>query len=362
MRMDNNALRDNFRKQLTNVHALTVLTVSLFEIIGYIVLIGSGMEELSLRNRYFWLCVVLPIFVNVLTHLIARRIVSHSNAARNRKNAVIIAAALITSFVVAVLHKEYIITSCAFVFPMMLSAMFNDKKLLNASFACSLFILLCVGIAFELDKSASLVSRLNLLILFGFAIVAYFCSTISINFSRLNSTTIQTQAQDNSRLRDDVLRDQMTGLYNHSAFVSGLDRLLEKADETEAFCLAMIDIDDFKKINDTFGHDCGDEVLIYLADTLSRHCGAGVTPYRYGGEEFAILFAEKRADEACDVMQAILSTFRSHTFSFTARKITFSSGVAEYKCGLTKSEFFEQADQTLYRAKHEGKNRVLKAE
>ena len=352
--MDNNTLRDNFRKQLTNVHALTVSTVSLFEIIGYLVLVRSGAEKLSFENRYLWLCVILPICVNVITHMLARIFVNHPRIHRHRKNTIIITAALITSFVVAVLHKEYIITSCAFVFPIMLSAMFNDRKLLKTSLISSLFILICVAIAFEYDHTATLVTRLNLFVLFGFAIVSYFCGVIFIRFSLQNSQLIQNQAEHNEKLRDDVLRDQMTGLYNHSAFVNELERLTQGGDE---FCLAMLDIDDFKQINDTYGHDSGDEVLIYLAEQMRQCCPEGTIPYRYGGEEFAMIIRNLSADESYRMLSNLLKAVRKHTFAFSGKSITFSAGLGSYTGG-TGEAFFESVDQALYRSKKTGKNKI----
>ena len=354
--MDGNTLNDSFRKQLTNVHALTVLTVSLFEVIGYIVLIHAGVEEFSLRNVYLWTRVVLPIAANLINHLIARAIVNRPGIKRKAKNAAIISAALITSFLVAVLHKEYIITSCAFVFPMILSAMFNDKKLLNASLITSLGILVCVGIAFEIDKTATLVTMLNLFILFGFALISYLCGIISINFSALSYQTIKTQAESNSKLRDNVLRDQMTGLYNHNTFIEHLDKQVQGDD---AICLVMLDIDDFKQVNDTFGHDCGDDVLIFVADAIRKYCTKMDTPYRYGGEEFAIIFKNKSVQEVRATMEDMLAYVSKHRFEFTDNPLTFSAGVAEYTQGLTSDAFFELADQTLYTAKRTGKNQIL---
>lgn len=357
--MDNNTLHDNFRKQLTNVHALTVLTVSLFEIIGYIILIISEVEEFSYKNLYLWLKVVLPIVVNFVTHIIARSIVTHKIISRARKNTTIITAALITSFIVAILHKEYIITSCAFVFPMILSAMFNDKKLLNASFFTALFILVCVGIAFKIDHSATLVTSLNLFILVGFAFVSYLCGIISINFSKLNYTTIQTQAENNNKLRDDVLRDQMTGLYNHNAFVQQLQEEITNFKTHDTLFLAMIDVDDFKAINDSYGHDCGDKVLIFIANALQRYCDKTAIPYRYGGEEFAIIFKQKTTDEVLKTMNDLLKHVSTNQFDFTNTAITFSAGISKYIDGLTSEQFFEMADKSLYQAKKEGKNRIL---
>ncbi len=358
--MDSKTLHDRFRRQLTNVHALTVATVSLFEIIGYIILVFSGVEAFALDNAYLWYGVVAPIIVNVVTHIVARCIVKSPTVSRKRKNQSIIAAALITSLVVAVIHKEYTVTGCAFIFPMMLSAMFNDKKLLNTSFLASIFILLCVVAAFWLDKAITLTTALNLFILFGFAWISYLCGKISINFSKQAYTTIDSQAQENDKLMEVVRKDQMTGLYNHNTFITHLDKIVS-GNHSEAICLVMLDVDDFKTINDTYGHDCGDMVLIRIAKMLKKHCGIKDVAYRYGGEEFAVIFKGKTEAEVCSIMQSVLNTFRTYKFSFTKELFTFSAGVARFKKGMTQDNFFDAADQTLYDAKHQGKNRILLA-
>jgi len=357
--MNNKELRDNFRRQLTNTHALTVATVSLIEIIGYIILIHSGVETFALSNKYLWYGVVAPIFINLTAHIVARVIINRENVKRRFKNATIIGAALITSFVVAVIHKEYIVTGCAFVFPMVLSSAFNDKKLLNTSFWCSLFIIVCVGVAFWIDKAINLHTALNLFVLFGFAVVSYFCSRISIDFSSLNYTIIETQAETNDKLLQDVLKDQMTGLYNHNTFVNRLGDFANNSDDKNTICLAMLDVDDFKGINDTYGHDCGDDVLIYIAKTIKKHCSDVDCGYRYGGEEFAIIFQQKDTTEVYSTIKKILDEFSAHKFDFTDKKITFSAGISKYEVGVTGDEFFELADKTLYKAKKEGKNRIL---
>jgi len=359
--MDNKTLHDQFRHQLTNVHGLTVLSVSLLEIVGYIILILSDVETFSLQNAYLWYGVVAPIALNAVTHFTARFLVHHPSVPRARKNQIIIAAALITSLIVAIIHKEYIVSSCAFIFPMVLSAMFNDRKLLNTSFFASVCILICVGAAFLLERSVTLATGLNLFVLLGFAWISYLCGIISINFSRLNYTTIESQARQNDRLKEDARRDQMTGLYNHAAFVSRLDEIISVDAGDETVCLAMLDVDDFKHINDTYGHDCGDIVLITLADIIKKHCEPYGTAYRYGGEEFVILFQglEKRA--VCGIVERMLDDFSAQEFPFTSASITFSAGVSALRPGITRDEFFESADQTLYRAKRAGKNRVFAA-
>lgn len=359
--MDNKALHDQFRHQLTNAHALTVLTVSFFEIIGYITLVLSEIETFSLDSFYLWYGVVAPITINTVTHLVARAFVNNPAVNEKSKNKSIITAALITSLVVAVIHRDYIVASCAFIFPIILSAMFNDKKLLNTSFVASVIILFCVATAFWLDNAITLTTALNLFVLFGFAFISYLCGIISINFSAQNYNTIESQSKENDKLMEDTRKDLMTGLYNHAAFTADLTEAVSAGPSVAPLCLVMIDVDDFKTVNDTYGHDCGDEVLIFLAEILQNHCTKVDTAFRYGGEEFAVLFLKKDLMAVTGMLQHILEEFRAHRFSFTEQKITFSAGVAQYVPGLTADAFFEQADQTLYQAKRAGKNRILQA-
>ena len=359
--MNNNFLQDNFRRQLTNAHALTVLTVSLFEIIGYIIFVNLGIEQLSLQNTYLRIKVILPILINVINHIIARILTNSSKLKRRQKNTIIIVAALVTSLIVAVFHKEYAVTGCAFVFPMVLSATFNDKRLLNTCLFSSVFILLCTLFALWYEKVLSLTSFLNLIVLFGFSIISYLCGIVSINFSRNNSSTIDAQAQQNNMLLDNIKRDQMTGLYNHNAFYHQLKSAIDDKKEDEDLCLAIIDVDDFKFVNDTYGHDCGDEVLLTLSKIIKKHCSKHDVLCRYGGEEFAIILKHQNISSAHKKLLSILNDFRSRPLGFTEKNITFSAGIADYRDGLSKNDFFALADQTMYQAKKEGKNRILNA-
>ena len=359
--MDNKALHDQFRQQFTNLHALAVLIISLLEIVGYVVLAVSKIEYFTFSSPYLWHSVVTPIVINAATHFIARVIVNKSNIHRGQKNRYIVAASMITAFVVAIVHREYIVVSCAFIFPMVLSATFNDRKLLKASFGGSVFILLCVGCALDLEGSLTLTTILNLIVLFGLAVVSFLCGRISIIFSGQNYTTIESQAQQNDRLREKVRRDQMTGLYNHNTFFSHLDNKLAAYSPGEQLCLAMLDVDNFKTINDTFGHDSGDTILICLSQILQKYCGIEHAAYRYGGEEFAVIFNGITLEEACSITERALAEFSRYKFPFANTSITFSGGIARFEPGMTRDIFFETADQTLYCAKRNGKNRILKA-
>ena len=127
---------------------------------------------------------------------------------------------------------------------------------------------------------------------------------------------------------------------------------------TYDLCLVMIDIDDFKNVNDTYGHDEGDEVLITLAKILEGICGKDDIACRFGGEEFALILPGKTIEQSKIMVEKAMKMFSEHRFSFTERSITFSSGIAHHKKDESREPFFDVADDNLYNSKKSGKNRI----
>lgn len=170
-------------------------------------------------------------------------------------------------------------------------------------------------------------------------------------------------------LGDATRMDAATGLYNHECFYEELEKrmkeyaqLPEKEREDEAFCLLIADIDNFKKVNDTYGHAFGDEVLLGLAGIFKNYCGSKDLAARYGGEEFVLIVGGCHKKDALTRANTIRRRFADTIFtdaSGEAHQFTVSLGVAEYdRPWATASKFFDQADQALYQAKNTGKNRV----
>ena len=169
--------------------------------------------------------------------------------------------------------------------------------------------------------------------------------------------------------------DELTGLPSRRALTDALMRL------PDLYTVAMIDIDHFKKLNDEHGHAAGDQVLRLIGSTLTRTEGGG-RPFRYGGEEFALLFPGKSVDEALPYIEDLRETIEASTFIVRARNrpklkpkparssggrgrvvITVSIGVAEPEAGGAEpDDVIRAADQALYRAKRGGRNRVVVAD
>jgi len=162
--------------------------------------------------------------------------------------------------------------------------------------------------------------------------------------------------------------DELTGLANRRRLVTELDRELRRSDRTgHPFSILMLDVDRFKKFNDTWGHPAGDGVLKRLANTL-RDCVRDVdTVARYGGEEFTVLLPETPVAEAARVAERIRAATEKDRFtpegSTTVVSVTVSIGYAVYpENGRAQEPLIEAADQALYRSKQSGRNRVSAAE
>ncbi len=156
---------------------------------------------------------------------------------------------------------------------------------------------------------------------------------------------------DITEIRARLNRDAMTGLLNHATFYPTLDDLMsEYARSRRALCVSIADIDSFKRVNDTYGHANGDIILIALADTLQEICGSHGDVFRYGGEEFAVIF---RCDLALaeKVMQSALDRFSALSFDFMEGHVTFSYGSAQFDCKENSVQLFERADHVMYERK-----------
>ncbi len=157
--------------------------------------------------------------------------------------------------------------------------------------------------------------------------------------------------------------DALTDLYNHKTLHEYLDQLIEQSNNCDCdmpLQLAVIDIDDFKSVNDTFGHAVGDIILARVAGTLKE----SFSPYeiigRYGGEEFVVIFPGKTLEEAYrETENARDNIWRLMHEEMDGRRISVSIGLAEYRVGGSRSDLFEQADSLLYAAKKNGKNRTM---
>jgi diguanylate cyclase len=186
--------------------------------------------------------------------------------------------------------------------------------------------------------------------------------TASLRASRQEITQLQEKVD---ALRIDSLTDSLTSLANRKFFDRELGRCIgEAADGGEGLCLLLLDIDHFKKINDTFGHMAGDEVLRVVGHAFKQHIRSNDVAARLGGEEFAIVLPGLSLLAASTVAEKIRSRVMAMQFvkrstGETIGRVTISGGIAVWRDGETPWSLIHRADHCLYAAKRHGRNRVI---
>ncbi len=172
-------------------------------------------------------------------------------------------------------------------------------------------------------------------------------------------------ALENARLHEIVQRqaitDELTGLVNRRRFLAALDAEIVRARTLGGpMSVVLIDLDDFKRINDQFGHPAGDTVLVAFADLMRAHVREVDVPSRLGGEEFSILLPETDLLGAAAGAERLRRALAEQSLEVagTTLKVTASFGVAELAPGQSGDELLRSADAALYRAKEQGKDRV----
>ncbi|GLI39772.1 GGDEF domain-containing protein [Geobacter hydrogenophilus] len=183
-----------------------------------------------------------------------------------------------------------------------------------------------------------------------------FVNGIGENFARSLAA-----ARECDRLKNLSMRDHLTGLYNRRVFEAMLEVEARKR-TTKPFSLLLIDLDDFKRVNDTFGHGAGDQVLVAIAKMLRLSFRKSDVVSRYGGEEFAVLLPDTSQECARVVAERFRQNVASLSLPLNSEKImpTVSVGIASVtlRLGIEVADVIEEADRVLYQAKVSGKNRV----
>ena len=163
-------------------------------------------------------------------------------------------------------------------------------------------------------------------------------------------------------LRNFMIRDSLTGLLNHTAIKDQLDTEIVRAKrQHKPLSFAMIDIDNFKKVNDNYGHPTGDRVIKSLSRLLKQRLGANDLVGRYGGEEFAVILIDTEGAAALSVLDTIRNDFSQLRLVSDEKEFSasFSCGIAEIAKFPEANGLCDAADKALYKAKHAGRNQVM---
>ena len=179
-----------------------------------------------------------------------------------------------------------------------------------------------------------------------------FCSNIALTLEKIGLF---------NEIKTLSIHDGLTGIYNHAYIVEALKDEIERSKRYgSSLSVVLVDIDDFKKVNDTFGHLAGDLVLRRLADLLKFSLRTIDIVGRYGGEEFLAILPETDGMNGHTVAERFRDMIEREAFVYEddRMKVTVSGGIGSYEHGMDVNKLIKLADDNLYRAKREGKNRI----
>ncbi len=178
-------------------------------------------------------------------------------------------------------------------------------------------------------------------------------------------SSVTSRIRRSLMLRSFMVRDSLTGLLNHTAIKDQLDGEVAWAiRQKKPLSFAMVDIDHFKKVNDSYGHPVGDRVIKSLSRLLKQRLRSSDLVGRYGGEEFAVVLVDADGPTAMKVLDTIRDDFSQlrHLAEGAEFPVTFSCGIADVSQFPDATKLSDAADKALYKAKHAGRNRVMLAD
>lgn len=251
--------------------------------------------------------------------------------------------------------------------PIIVSAFYFDKRKVIFAFILNMFVFFLL---YEFNKA--LKEQLNTFEIISTIGVYFGAFAIALGIMNRGSYLINSLKKTMNSEHDLMIKnalmdrttkiDALTDLYNHKTFYEYLEHLIEQNKANDlTFQLAIIDIDNFKTINDTYGHWMGDLILKSISDCIKKSVTEKDIVSRYGGEEFAVLFTEKTDEETLQMVEAMRQNISNLQHNeIENQNITVSIGLQTYKNNIGKEKFFRDTDACLYSAKQTGKNKVVK--
>lgn len=271
----------------------------------------------------------------------------------------------------AQLHK-YVYVSL--LFPCLAVAVvppFADKKLLDITFFATICTSIFSCLLWAYLTPESLLAKIAVVVgVLGSCCVFYFFSRAMLKAMMEQMEFVTNGWAEQERLISELRLEPLTRLYNRTAFQEAISAAMSDFRHFgHAATLAFIDLDNFKTVNDTYGHASGDAVLIAFSELLIGTLGTNRNVFRYGGDEFAVLFKDVPMAEVKITMETVRGHYANMSFDFLedaapqssgeAVKVSASIGIAAYREGMTSKEWITAADDAAYDAKKAGKNTVV---
>jgi len=342
----------NWRNDLLKMNFINIVLQCIFEILFFVVF----AKYLDVK-RNVWGGVIFPTSINLTMHIFTRMLIAQKTITNEIKNALPLIELIVIITNIVYLHYMFSALYLLFVVPLFVSIIYGNLVITKNIFHIILSILTILIVTAEISITPLPKNfNHNVLITFAIFLLGYVLTNIMIKHEKEKEKFIIAKEQKATIWYKKSIQDELTNVYNHAFMEMKITE--EIKNKTEIY-FAILDIDDFKKVNDEYGHEKGNEVLKHLGQILNNESSEEIIPTRYGGEEFGIIFLNKKENEIVTVLDRIHSIFRNSSYPDVQDRITFSGGVTKYAANEDIHTFIKRADDILYKAKKSGKNKII---
>lgn len=247
---------------------------------------------------------------------------------------------------------------------MVISSFFNDRKTIFVIYGTSIAVWIISALMYNCGTNsiAKALDARDAAAAFLLITCVLAISVILYNFNKLQVEDVVEYYDGEKKLQEKLSTDYLTQLHTRFSIYENIKQAMHDCYFLgKNVCVAMLDIDFFKKVNDTYGHDKGDMVLKTLSHVISQYTDDTIHAGRYGGEEFLILFSGYTRKEAGKILEGMLVNFRNQEYDFLPEDviITFSAGFAYLDDkNMDVESFIKCADEALYYSKEHGRNQI----
>lgn len=345
---------EDLNKGLKRINRGVIAAVFFVEILYMILYVVTGRITIPLFHHFLYY-VVRPVILMILVYLLGEEYFL-------KKEVTIGFCGICTMMclfcIVSMVHFVFPVLYLTMSIPVVFSIIFNNPKLTAKLYFISQFLGTLCFVTSIFDKISIKPDRYiyNIIIFYCVSLFIYMFSKVLIVYEDKMVSIVERYRKDLVNKIKEYSYDPLTKVHTHENLLKVTE---EWVNSGECICYAIIDIDHFKNVNDTYGHEFGNVVLERLGRLLNWiSVDDSVFVARYGGEEFSILFKGVRLKNAYFRVDKLRRQFREEEFRETREHFTFSGGICELKDEMSVKELFEKADNLLYKSKSEGRNRI----
>ncbi len=355
-------LEANMRRRVLRTVFIFVWLFVLIDIVFYVSDRFIGFEEMD-PVIYPLVRILLPFLINLGAWIGSKQVILSEKFTSHLKNLTVSACLMTICGTMAIFHSYFTPLWVSPAIVMVFASVFHDQAIQKSLFMYNLLIIIITILAasFENPDNIVFIAETGIIVVLICLLVCFAADIMqryNDDLARFNKEIYRRQADYREKFRMDFL----TGVYSKAYLFEKTNSIMKNASERHPIVVGIIDLDHFKSVNDTYGHENGDLVLAALGELLRDYQTDTLAIGRFGGEEFVLVFDGESLMQGWLILDELRTRFSEEKFDFTSRRMTLSGGVAVFTVPTATEAAIAKADQALYQSKQRGRNRITRVE